>query len=194
MLSEAKHLWLLTSPATSYEPPTTTTSPTTMTRKTILLAASILALLAAAWCVFEFQPRRQIQKATERLLTDVENRDWDDVRDTLSPDYADAWGLDRSGIIELASQGFSQFFYLEITPTDWQIALTGDDSPRATVSVKLAFQGNGTGLAQLALGRLQAIDEPFVFHWRKESWQPWSWHLYSAGQPELRLSRDLLPL
>jgi hypothetical protein len=162
-----------------------------MTRNRLLLAIALLALLIGAWVASEFQPRRQIEKATERLLSAIENRDWEQVRDTLAPDYADAWQLDRSSIIELASQGFSQFFYLEITPANWRIDLTGDDSPRATVTVNLTFQGNGTSLAQIALNRLQELDAPFVFDWRKESWQPWSWRLYSAGQPELRLSRDL---
>ncbi len=162
-----------------------------MTRTRLLLAITALALLVGGYGVYQFQPRRQIEKATERLLNAIENRDWDRVRDTLAPDYVDVWKLDRSSIIELASQGFSQFFFLEITPSNWRIELTGDDSPRATVTVNLTFQGNGTGLAQVALNRLQELKDPFVFDWRKESWQPWSWRLYSAGQPELRLSRDL---
>ncbi len=162
-----------------------------MTRSFSLIAVGLLVIILGGWCVYEFQPRRQIQKATERLLNAVEKRDWERVRDTLAPEYADAWKLNRSTLIEFASQGFSQFFYLEITPTDWRIESSGDDSPRATVTVDLSFQGNGTGLAQIALGRLQELKEPFVFDWRKESWQPWSWRLYSAGQPEISLSHDL---
>ncbi len=162
-----------------------------MTPRRILTAIAAVALVIGAWAAYEFQPRRQIQLASERLLAAVENRDWERVRNTLAPDYADAWQLDRSSIIELASRGFSQFFFLEITPSNWRIDLAGDDSPRATVTIDLTFQGNGTGLAQIALGRLQELKEPFTFDWRKESWQPWSWRLYSAGQPELRLSRDL---
>ncbi len=161
-----------------------------MTPGKILSASLGLLVAVAGWCIYDWQPERQIRKATERFLVAVEKRDWERVRDTLTDDYADGWDLDRARFIQIASEGMRQFFYLAVEPSDWRITREPTDPPTSEVIVTLAFQGNGTGLAQIAMNRLTALREPFVFRWRKESWQPWSWRLYSAKQPELRLSRD----
>ncbi|MGC1480396.1 MAG: hypothetical protein WA771_07825 [Chthoniobacterales bacterium] len=160
-----------------------------MTRPRLLFAATFLALLVlGGYLAYDWKPDRQLRKATERLLADIESRDWESVRDTLTDDYTDHWELDRAQFIQIASEGMRQFFYLSIEPANWQI--TPAESDHATTTVDLTFQGNGTGLGQIALNRLTSLEEPFTFHWRKESWQPWSWRLYSAEQSELRLSRD----
>ncbi len=161
-----------------------------MTPRRILISSLTLLFAVIGWCVYDWQSERQIRKATERFLTAVEKRDWEQVRDTLTADYADGWDLDRDRFIQIASEGMRQFFYLDIEPSDWRITRESSDPPSAEVTVTLTFEGNGTGLGQIAMNRLTALREPFAFQWRKESWQPWSWRLYSAEQPELRLSRD----
>ena len=159
-----------------------------MTPRRILFVSLALLVALIGWFAYDWQPDRQIRKKTERLLAAIEDRDWERVRDTLTDDYTDGWDLDRDRFIQIASEGMRQFFYLTVEPSDWRITKEPGDPPTAEVTVTLNFEGNGTGLAKLALNRLTELREPFVFQWRKESWTPWSWQLSSTAQPELTLS------
>jgi len=43
----------------------------------------------------------------------------------------------------------------------------------------------------MMMTHINALDAPFVFLWRKESWQPWSWRLYSLDQAQLEIPSDI---
>lgn len=130
-------------------------------------------------------------RAMTRFMKAVEKRDWERVRDTMTDDYQDEWTEDRSTTIQWTSEALSGFFFLHIEMLEPGIVVN-DDS--AKIETRLKLQGNGTGVAQIVMGRVNALDEKFLFSWRKESWKPWDWRLYSATQSEISTeARSLLP-
>jgi hypothetical protein len=58
------------------------------------------------------------------------------------------------------------------------------------VNLKLKVSGQAEGgVSQQALAeaqRLQEMDSPWVFHWRKEGPWPWSWKLTQVHQEDAR--------
>lgn len=50
---------------------------------------------------------------------------------------------------------------------------------------RLAIRGRGTAVGEMIFSRVGALQDDFVFAWRKENWKPWSWKLVSVAQPEI---------
>lgn len=147
----------------------------------ILIGAVMLLI---AWLAWILQPAQQVQRKFTNLLHQVEKRNWDQVRAAVSANYQDQWGLKREDLLRLSSEVFRQFFFVEITPVDPQIRVTGDS---AELTAKLRLAGRGTGLAEHGIARAAELKEPFIFIWKRESGKPWDWKLASVSQSEIYL-------
>ena len=155
-----------------------------MTWRQLFGLAAVGAGVAIVTLIWSSQPERQVLRAFENLIHQVENRKWDKVQSALSPHYLDQWGLSGEEMIHLASEGFRQFFTVEITPDTPVIQVNGKT---AVVKVHLQLRGRGTALAEAAIARANELHEPFVLTWRRESSQPWDWRLASVSQSEIYL-------
>jgi hypothetical protein len=49
------------------------------------------------------------------------------------------------------------------------------------------LKGNGGPLAELAIQKAAALQQPFTIEWRQASWKPWHWVLVRVDQPELEI-------
>src|SRR5437762_12351586 len=63
-------------------------------------AGLVLTLTIGLYCVWLWQPPRQIDRHAKNLLHDIEQRNWSRVADLIGTDYADQWGNDRSLVLE----------------------------------------------------------------------------------------------
>lgn len=148
------------------------------------------AVALLAWVAWEFSPDRQIRKCFQRLLQSAENRNWDKVRSLMASDYRDQWGFDREGTVEAGRQVLGHFFVLGIDPGKPDIQRKDNE---ATILAPLRLSGKGTGLAEAAMERVNSLQEPFRFAWRRETWHPWSWKLVSVEQPGLQFDASQIP-
>lgn len=144
-----------------------------------LLALGAILLVAGIWAALELRPKRQLERAFDKLVAAAENRDWKRVQEFIANDYSDAWGQNREEALEAAREIFGQFLVLEITPRDLEI-----DASSGAVRCRPAISGTGGPLAQMVIGYVERLQGPTTLSWRKESWLPWSWKLISAAPPE----------
>lgn len=146
-----------------------------------------LAIAAVGWCLFclwLWQPERQVRLHQMHLLDAAEGRDWKRFAPAIGADYTDRWGHDKAFLVRETSEVLRQFFALTIHREE--IALDAGEG-RGRASVRLRLEGNGTAIAQYALRTVNAIETPFVFEWRQRSWKPWDWTLAGADNPNLHI-------
>jgi hypothetical protein len=62
-----------------------------------------------------------------------------------------------------------------------------ENSPAGWWSAKVKLQGSGTDFAPEIISRVNSLTEPFVLHWRHESWRPWDWKLVRVSNPALEI-------
>jgi hypothetical protein len=56
-----------------------------------------------------------------------------------------------------------------------------------TARARITLKGRGGPFADMAMGRLDELKQPFSFTWRQRSWKPWDWKLVRIDQPELEV-------
>jgi hypothetical protein len=151
-------------------------------RKLFVLAA--LLGWSAIMLYWLWQPERQTAKHHDHLLAALEKRDWNKVASFIDPAYADRWNHDKSFVLGATREVFRQFFGLTIHGDALSCRQNGDT---VTLSARITIEGTGTALAQMAMQRVNTLEEPFTFEWKHRSWKPWDWTLVRVDQPQLQL-------
>src|SRR5439155_4629668 len=134
--------------------------PTTF--KIRLALASLAVVAAAIYCLWLWQPERQVLKHQAHFLAAAESRSWTKFASFIDPQYSDRWKHDKLFIVRETSEWLRQFFSLTIQSD--VVSLDVSDA-RGTVTAHIKLDGNGTALATMAQNEVNAIAEPFVFEW-----------------------------
>jgi len=136
------------------------------------------------FCLWLWQPARQVRRHQEKLVSAAESRNWKKVSELIAEDYSDRWAHDKATVIERSRQVFSQFMALAIEAND--IAVT-ESNGEGIVRERLILKGSGGPVAEMAIERVATLKQPFSFTWRQQSWKPWDWALIRADQSELEV-------
>jgi hypothetical protein len=108
-----------------------------------------------------------------------------------SETYRDVWEFDRNQL-ELALRDVdSQFLSLQLTPSQETSSYT-DGSYLYTARLRLQGQTIGP-VGPMMISEANQIQNPFTFHWKKESWWPWSWRLTKIDHPDFRPPNQYTP-
>src|SRR6186713_2841075 len=89
-----------------------------MIRRHLLVIVAAGALAVFLWCLWLWQPARQVRVHTEALLEACEDKDWEEMRELLAADYSDRWGHDKEEVVERSKQVFAQFLFLTVEGRD----------------------------------------------------------------------------
>jgi hypothetical protein len=154
-------------------------------RRHFLLNAAIVLVTALIVGLWFCQPARQVRRHNEKLLDAVESKDWKELTELMAEDYSDRWGHDKATVIERSRMVFAQFFVMEITAAEPEVE---EANGHGIVRARLTLQGRGGPLAEVAIQKAAALQQPFVFEWRQASWKPWHWLLVKVDQPELEIT------
>ena len=146
--------------------------------------ASIVFVAGCLWCLWLWQPERQVRLHQQHLLDAAENRNWRNFNDLIDPSYGDRWGHDKAFVARETSEVMRQFFVVTIHR---EIIALDAVSGRGAVLARLKLEGNGTAIAQYAMQAVNRVDSPFTFDWRQKSWKPWDWKLVRADNENLRI-------
>jgi hypothetical protein len=152
-------------------------------RHLVIVAASALVLFI--WCLWLWQPARQIERHTRDLLESIEDKDWREMTDMMADDYSDRWGYDKATIVDRSKQAFAQFFILEVEGSGYEVE---EENAIGTARVQISVTGRGGPLADIVMTRAAELKQPFAFTWRQASWKPWDWKLIRVDQPELEVT------
>lgn len=147
-------------------------------------AVAIVLALWGLWLLWLWQPERQVRLHTSHFLKKVEQRNWKAVPAFLADDYSDRWNHNKASAVEDAQQVFSQFLFLTIESRTDRCEVRDKE---ASTSTRVKVSGNGGGVAQIVMERVNSLQQPFVFTWRKVGSAPWEWQLTHIDQPELNI-------
>lgn len=146
---------------------------------------------AALRCLWLWQPARQMELHQARLLDAAENKSWARFGDFIAPGYSDRWGHDKAFITRESREWLRQFFTLTILREGVSVEIPG--GTRGVVRARLRLERNGTPLAQMAQDEVNAVTEPWIFEWTRQSWKPWDWQLTRADNPRLDIPASAAP-
>lgn len=156
-----------------------------MTFRNSFYAGALAAAFVGLWLARLWQSEKQVRLHSEHLLQQIEERDWSAADGFFSVDYRDDWGHDRAQVRDRLRQILRCFTSLTMTEPAPQASAT---SSQGWWSAKLHLEGQGCEYAPEIMNRVNGLREPFVLHWRQESWRPWDWKLVRVSNPALELS------
>ena len=146
------------------------------TMKIIKWAGITLLAWAAYWTVttFAVSEETQMLRVQTSFIEALENRKWSKIETMVCADYMDEWGQDKAMVQETMKQLLGGFFFLSIEPRVVSSpVVTGTGYVKAT----LKLEGNGAGISGMVMSEANRVKEPWLFHWHKRGFWPWSWEL-----------------
>ena len=133
-------------------------------------------------------PERQVELHSLNLLEAVEESDWADVADFLAESYADDWGHDKAVLLSRLRQTLRYARGGQLGVRDASVRATSEEGEwRARISI----EGETNELTAPLVGQFNAVAEPFVLQWRRQSWKPWDWKLVRVSNPGFEIPRGL---
>ncbi|CAN5394542.1 hypothetical protein BH20VER3_BH20VER3_16380 [soil metagenome] len=156
-----------------------------MTFRNSFYAGALAAAFVGLWLAQLWQAEKQVRLHSEHFLRQIEERNWSATDDFMSADYRDDWGHDRASVRSRLRLILRCFTSLTITAAEPQVSAS---SPAGWWSAKVRLEGKGCEYASEITSRVNGLTEPFVLHWRHESWRPWDWKLVRVSNPALELS------
>lgn len=149
----------------------------------IVAGAALLLCGGLLW--HHAQPQQQLRSHTQGFLKAVEDRDWDRVGALMAEEYQDGWGLDKAMALSYGEQTFQHFATLSFDPLD--LTVTTDTDRQGRVRTRFEVRGIGSPIATLTKDEINGLDQPFVFHWQRQSGRPDDWLLVKIENPALEL-------
>jgi hypothetical protein len=146
------------------------------TLKIIKWAGITLLAWGAYWTVqtFAVSEETQMLRVQTSFIEAMENRKWSKIETMVCTDYMDEWGQDKAMVQETMKQLLGGFFFLSIEPRVVNSpVVTGTGYVKATLKLK----GNGAGISSMVMTEANRVKEPWLFHWHKRGFWPWSWQL-----------------
>jgi hypothetical protein len=155
------------------------------TFRTSFFTGALLAAMIGLWLAQLWQGEKQVSLHSEHLMRQIERRNWPPAGEFIAADYHDDWGHDRRALLNRLRLALRSFSSLTINAANPQVSV---NSPVGWWSAKVQLEGSGTEFTPVMMNRVNRLTEPFVLHWRRESWRPWDWKLVRVSNPALKLS------
>ncbi len=148
------------------------------------LGATVAILLYCAWL---WQAERQIERHTENLFHQIEQKNWNGVAGFIADDYRDQWNNDRALVLERVRLvlGYGKRFRLTASEVTCKI-----DNGTGVWRGKISIDSDDAEFAALVKERVNSLTTPFELHWRRVSGKPWDWKLVRVTNPELEIPAD----
>jgi hypothetical protein len=154
-----------------------------MSFRTGFYAGLIVAVIWGVYLAQLWQARRQVELHSVHLLAKVEQRDWKAVGEFVGSDYRDQWGNDRALLLERLREVFRALPNSRIEAN--AVSLAASDG-RGSWSAKITVKSNGE-FADFIERRVNSLESPFEFEWRRGATWPWDWKLVAVRNPALEI-------
>ncbi|MFN2508270.1 MAG: hypothetical protein ABR589_05810 [Chthoniobacterales bacterium] len=147
-------------------------------------------LLAIALGIYLFQlwrAERQIELHSVHFLEAVEEKEWTELEGFLAADYQDQWGQDRALVLSRLRELLRYTRALRVQPLE---TLTRSTAEEGEWRARITVDGEANEVMLLIQQRINSLEEPFAFQWRRQSWKPWDWRLVRVSNPALELPEN----
>jgi hypothetical protein len=145
---------------------------------------AVIALIWLGWWLFGRPVETQVQVAQQKFLAAVEDRNWKKVQSMLAIDYADSYGLTQETAPAAAAEILNHFIFLTLKT---EIQPFQPLPTTAEVRVRIQMEGQGLGLGSMVMARVNAMQGPWAFQWRKDGPWHWNWKVTRIHHPDLHL-------
>ncbi|MDB6138279.1 MAG: hypothetical protein JWO94_1351 [Verrucomicrobiaceae bacterium] len=142
---------------------------------------AVVVVWAAVWLLMLFMaaPDQQMLRMHGKFITALEQRKWGTVDALVSKDYND--GVQDAATVKASMRKvLAGFYVLSITPevvSAKAVPSQGGKIWLGMVSTKLKVEGNGAGISAIVVSESRRMTKPWIFHWHKRGFWPWSWEL-----------------
>ena len=152
--------------------------------RTGLFAGLGATLTIGLYCVWLWQPQRQIERHTQNLFHKIEQKSWAGAADLIGTEYADQWGNDRALVLERMRLvfGYGHHLRLDVIDTNCKI-----DNGIGLWHGRIAIDGDDAELVAVVKERVNSLTTPFELQWRHASRKPWDWKLVRVSNAELEI-------
>ena len=147
-------------------------------------AGLIVAVIWGVYLVRLWQGPRQIELHSVHLLEKVEKKNWTGVGEFVGNEYQDRWGNDRALLLERLREVFRVLPNARIEFSDATTRMQ-DDRGFWTAKIKVTAAGEFAGFIE---SRVNSLESPFEFEWRRGATWPWDWKLVAVKNPALEIS------
>lgn len=155
-----------------------------MQRALRILIPAVIALVIG-WFVWPYMQseKSQAENMHRKFISLGAKRDWDGLSNLIAVDYSDEWDHNREEAVQTAAELLQGFLYLNI---EWETTEVTANQGIAKVRGFAKMNGSGGGFSSQIMSTVNAVKEPWVFTWRKESGKPHSWKLVSVKNEEVK--------
>jgi hypothetical protein len=154
-----------------------------MSFRTGFYAGLVVAVIWGVYLARLWQGQRQVELHNVHLLAAIENHNWKTVGEFVGTNYRDQWGNDRALLLERLPEVFRALPNVRIESKDVSVqASNGRGSWTARVTVK----SNGE-FADFIQNRVNSLESPFEFEWKRGATWPWDWKLVAVRNPALEI-------
>ena len=154
------------------------------------LYAGVIAAVALGIYLFQlWTPERQVELHSRNLLAAIGENDAAALRDFLSEGYQDDWGHDKALLLSRLRQ------VVPYATRGGQLVSHGPivraDRTEGEWRARITIEADANELTAPLIAHVNAVTEPFVLQWRRQSWKPWDWQLVRVSNPGFELPRQL---
>jgi hypothetical protein len=148
-------------------------------------------ILVAIWGVYLarlWQAEHQVELHSVHLLAQIEKKNWRTVGEFIGSDYQDRWGNDRALLLERLREVFR---VLPNARIEFNGVTTRVENGRGYWSAKIQLKGAGE-FGDAIERRVNSLETPFEFEWRRGATWPWDWKLVAVRNPAFEIP-DYVP-
>lgn len=154
-----------------------------MSFRTGFYAGLVLAVIWGIYLARLWQGQRQVELHNVHLLAAIEKHNWKAVDEFVGTDYRDQWGNDRALLLERLREVFRALPNARIESRDVSVQTSnGRGSWTARITVKSTGE-----FADFVQNRVNSLESPFEFEWKRGATWPWDWKLVAVRNPALEI-------
>jgi hypothetical protein len=154
-----------------------------MSFRTGFYAGLVVAVIWGFYLARLWQGPRQVELHNVHLLAAIEKHNWKAVGEFVGGDYRDQWSNDRALLLERLREVFRALPNARIESRDVSVQTSdGRGSWTARITVKSTGE-----FADFVQNRVNSLESPFEFEWKRGATCPWDWKLVAVRNPALEI-------
>lgn len=154
-----------------------------MSFRTGFYAGLVVAVIWGIYLARLWQGQRQVELHNVHLLAAIEKHNWKAAGEFVGGDYRDQWGNDRALLLERLREVFRGLRNARIESKDVSVQTSNG---RGSWTARITIKSTGE-FADLIQSRVNSLESPFEFEWKRGATWPWDWKLVAVRNPALEI-------
>jgi hypothetical protein len=154
-----------------------------MSFRTGFYGGLVVAVIWGIYLARLWQGQRQVELHSVHLLAAIEKHNWKAAGEFVGGDYRDQWGNDRALLLERLRDVFRA---LPNARFDSSVISVQTSNGRGSWIARITVTSPGE-FADYIQNRVNSVESPFEFEWKRGATWPWDWKLVAVRNPGLEI-------